>query len=369
MGLLQDTVRDARRPLPASFALRRSAADASPIETDDPPEPADPGALTVYRLQKEGGSAPPMASPAGPRPAREAGAPAGRPEGIAVLTHGAVRPDRKVIDRVETRQDRLPEQQSDDSGVPASRVPAAPVAALMEAGPAPAGSNPSSADVGNVPARAPVPASVVAPAGHGEAASHVNPSDSQRERDSGNKPSTGWSRENGQDAPSEDLSVRAAGTPGRAAESAQDASPLPASIAPVAPIAATAPIAPVAPTAATAAGAHVASAQPVAAAAPVARSGSGAPAASEPIAPAGSHPSARAVADPRPARYGAFASGSATFPREPGIANAGASPGDAGPRLSIGRIEVVVLAPAPQPAAPPPPDTAAFLSKHYLRRL
>ncbi|MCB1956651.1 MAG: hypothetical protein KDG55_13300 [Rhodocyclaceae bacterium] len=42
-----------------------------------------------------------------------------------------------------------------------------------------------------------------------------------------------------------------------------------------------------------------------------------------------------------------------------------------GPRLSIGRIEVTVLAePRPGPAAPRRPEgDDAFLSKHYLRRL
>lgn len=61
MGLFSDTIRDARRPLPGGATwLRRAAVDDAPIEAD---EPADPAALTVFRLQKEGGGSPPPMAP------------------------------------------------------------------------------------------------------------------------------------------------------------------------------------------------------------------------------------------------------------------------------------------------------------------
>ena len=61
MGLFSDTIRDARRPLPGGTTwLRRAAVDDAPIEAD---EPADPAALTVFRLQKEGGGSPPPMAP------------------------------------------------------------------------------------------------------------------------------------------------------------------------------------------------------------------------------------------------------------------------------------------------------------------
>jgi hypothetical protein len=39
------------------------------------------------------------------------------------------------------------------------------------------------------------------------------------------------------------------------------------------------------------------------------------------------------------------------------------------PQLSIGRIDVTVIAPAQPPSRPPAAPNDAFLSKHYLRRL
>ncbi|MDM0030050.1 hypothetical protein [Variovorax saccharolyticus] len=67
MDLLLDTVNDALRPLPGSApVLRRSAAGPADLPPDDMGDSADPSALTVYRLQKEGGTPPPAAPLHGP---------------------------------------------------------------------------------------------------------------------------------------------------------------------------------------------------------------------------------------------------------------------------------------------------------------
>src|SRR5574340_471600 len=75
MGILDDTLADAARPLPTAV-LRRAPIDGAP-EFDPEPvaEPSDD--LTVYRLQKDGGNIPPPAPPV-PR-AVDAGAPEARP--------------------------------------------------------------------------------------------------------------------------------------------------------------------------------------------------------------------------------------------------------------------------------------------------
>jgi hypothetical protein len=64
MGILDDTLSDAGRPLPQSIVRR--AATAATTEFDPEPPADNGGALTVYRLQKDGGSIPPVA-PAAPR--------------------------------------------------------------------------------------------------------------------------------------------------------------------------------------------------------------------------------------------------------------------------------------------------------------
>lgn len=64
MGLLADTIDDARRPLPnggGSLLVRRSALGEIEPNAD---EAGDPAALTVYRLQKEGASAIASVAPA-----------------------------------------------------------------------------------------------------------------------------------------------------------------------------------------------------------------------------------------------------------------------------------------------------------------
>lgn len=84
MGALLDTVTDALRPLPgAAPVLRRAAADMAELPADEG-EGADSGALTLYRLQKEGGVSPPLAplhGPSTPDPAAPPGA--GKVGGVA----------------------------------------------------------------------------------------------------------------------------------------------------------------------------------------------------------------------------------------------------------------------------------------------
>ncbi len=84
MGLFSDTIRDARRPLPGGATwLRRAAVDDAPVEAD---EPADPAALTVFRLQKEGGGSP---SPRAPVRQPEAAARTGPSTGSRAPKGGA----------------------------------------------------------------------------------------------------------------------------------------------------------------------------------------------------------------------------------------------------------------------------------------
>ncbi len=76
MGILDDTLSDASRPLPA-YTLRRASAD-EPLPDSAAEAAADDGeAMTIYRLQKSGAPIAPQAPPA-PR-AVEAGAPAASP--------------------------------------------------------------------------------------------------------------------------------------------------------------------------------------------------------------------------------------------------------------------------------------------------
>jgi len=76
MGILDDTLSDASRPLPA-YTLRRAAA-GEPVPDSVPDAAPDDGeAMTIYRLQKSGAPIAPQAPPA-PR-AVEAGAPAASP--------------------------------------------------------------------------------------------------------------------------------------------------------------------------------------------------------------------------------------------------------------------------------------------------
>lgn len=383
MGMLDDIVQDARRTVPGGMVLRRSAVDATmPIDTDDTPEPADEGALTVYRLQKEGGSNPPKASP-GPYPSDDTGMQAGRLEGVAVVNHGALRPVRKVIDRLETGQDRLLEMQSDVSGVAASRVLEDPGPSLMNAGPVSAGSVSPSWDVGHLPAAAkPLSDSVAPTTVHGRAATPVKPSEGYQASDSRNKLSTERRREDGLDAPSEDLSrASQASEPGLHDALMRAAQATRAQMAQLAqtPQRAQAPDMPPMPQA---------EAVPSAGQMAMALSDTSAPAGGpQPSVP--SHHHAAQVTTPQMIRLGSPAQ--AGLPGVAMMATPTQGPGHAQPatpdaggkgsgtrtgadqpgRLTIGRIEVVVLAPAVEPArtGTPASDSAAWLSKHYLRRL
>lgn len=85
---------------------------------------------------------------------------------------------------------------------------------------------------------------------------------------------------------------------------------------------------------------------------------------------------AEIASPPSPARQTETGARRSAAPRDTGAEGSGAPAArqtiiQQGPRLSIGRIEVVVLAPpvTPAPTTRPQSDGAAFLSKHYLRRL
>lgn len=84
MGALHDTVADALRPLPgAAPVLRRAAMDDAEWPTAEG-DGTDNGALTLYRLQKDGGVSPPLAplhGPSTPDPAAPSGA--GKVGGLA----------------------------------------------------------------------------------------------------------------------------------------------------------------------------------------------------------------------------------------------------------------------------------------------
>ena len=379
MGMLDDIVQDARRTVPAGMVLRRSAVDTTmPIETDDTPEPADDGALTVYRLQKEGGSNPPKASP-GSYPSDDTGMQAGRLEGVAVVNHGALRPVRKVIDRLETGQDRLLEMQSDVSGVAASRVPEDPGPSLMNAGPVSAGSVSPSWDVGHLPAAAkPLSDSVEPTTDHSRAATPVKPSEGYQASDSRNKLSTERRREDGLDAPSEDLSrASQASAPGLHDALMRAARATRAQMAQLAqaPDMARTPQAAAGPSAGQMA-MPLGDANALAGNPPPPVPSRQEAAQTEPpqmlshLRPTQAGlPGVAMMATPAPAQ-GAGHVRPAT-PNTDGMGS-GMRAGAAQPTgLTIGRIEVVVLAPAAEPASTgtPASDSAAWLSKHYLRRL
>ncbi len=84
MGALLDTVNDALRPLPgAAPVLRRAAMDAAEVPNDEG-EGTDSAALTLYRLQKDGGVSPPVAPLRGPStPDPAASSEAGQVGGVA----------------------------------------------------------------------------------------------------------------------------------------------------------------------------------------------------------------------------------------------------------------------------------------------
>jgi hypothetical protein len=355
MGILKATVRDAVRPAPGVLRLRRDAvAGADGPAPDDTPVPPDNGALTIYRLQKDSGSTPPTASP-GSYPADDAGRRASRPAGVVVEAHDALRPGRKDSSGLATGKDRTLERQSDVSGTYASSVFADPVSPV---------SNVTSAVAHSKP----------------DVSRQMN--ESSREFDSRKSSSKFRRQESGPDAPSGELH-------GMAAAAGSTEPPL---AAPPQGIAASQPLAPdPAPAAPLLDGlmqAAQATRRRVASADFSRRNGGAEPAAQAAAAEVPSaiaadsradaelSPTPRAADNARPSTRSPAetdAHRSATSPRETG------NPPPVtrqtviqqGPRLSIGRIEVVVLAPAAAPisAAGMKSEDAAFLSKNYLRRL
>lgn len=332
MGILDDTLRDAAQPLP-SLTLRRAMHDATPQPEPAPDfdAPAEAGdALTIYRLQKPGGTTPPLAPPA-PR-AVDAGA--ARPlhapvEGIfndathqfVISKEGLETGKGQVRTRNLDATDRQQELISSDPSFRLHYDESTVSSATSRRDPSPFD------DLGKLVHR--------------------------------NGSTDGMRRATGRGAASGDPS------PGEPA-------------APVAPELQNAPPDPN-PTGPT-------NARPLHAPPPPADSraaigetpGIESPGASPRRMPAVDTPpgepagildaatTSAAVAHAIPA--------APAIPRAPtmqGLAAATppAAPPPAGPRLSIGRIEVTVLAQAAAPASPAPPKNDAFLSKHYLRRL
>lgn len=312
MGILDDTLADATRPLPGAQVLRRTDDEAA---VDDPileqAAPPVDGATTLYRLQKESGVSPPQAPP-GPHPAHDGG-PRPSPRAVAAVEiHDASLPLINSRNGLETGEGQASRRQSDVRGQFASSDAAESIS--------------PSGDVVSTVVRGNVDTAPLSPEGTWV----------QVQRDDSNAQG---SRETGRGAPSGDLHDE---TPPRAALRATDVPPLPPgpagrharheAAAGAAPAPLQVPHEPGRPRAHAAPGVVV--------------------------AVSNSPPGARF--DAAPARP--------TLPAAPMPARP-LPPADAAPRLSIGRIEVVVLAQAPAARQPAATADSAFASKNYLRRL
>lgn len=310
MGILDDTLADAARPLPGTEVLRRADDEAAADEPmlDVAPPPAD-GATTLYRLQKESGVSPPQAPP-GLHPAHDGG-PRSSPRAVAAVEmHDASLPLVNSRNGLETGEGQASRRQSDVRGQFASSDAAESIS--------------SSGDVVSTVVRSNVDTAPLSREGTWV----------QVQRDDSNAQG---SRETGRGAPSGDL--HRAAPPGATPEA----------------VAADAPSPP--------AGAGGRPALHEAAAGPVPQPGpreAGRPRVD-------TAPRVGVAVSPPPARLEALPARVA-FPTAPTPARP-APATDAAPRLSIGRIEVVVLAPAPAARAPAAVADSAFASKNYLRRL
>lgn len=308
MGILDDTLLDASRPLP-QLTLRRAAGDAVP---EFAPEPADdPGeALTVYRLQKDGGGNPPVAPPA-PRAVDAVSGAAGPLHAPVGKFDDATLQFVNSIEGLETGKGQASTRNSDATDRQERLVSPDPSHRLDYGA-----STGSSVFSNRVPSPSDDP---------GKFVHRIGSSDGMRR-------ATGRGAPSGEPVtPSPDAALPANRGPGAfppaagqrageaAAAGAVDGFGVEAS----------------------------AGVSPPAAAAVGERRRQAAPLAAPPAPAAAARPAAVPAAAPR---------------------MQAASP-PAAPRLSIGRIEVTVLA-APQPAPKPAPAPSdAFLSKHYLRRL
>ncbi len=318
MGILDDTLRDADRPLPTRV-LRRAMAGEAPAEA--PPDEGD--GLTLYRLQKHGATTAPLAPPA-PR-AVEAGAPAARPfhapVGIVIdaspqygtSMDGLATGKGQESSRNSDATDRQQSSMSPDSLLRLDYDVATGVSIRSRQTPSPFDN-------------------------FGNSVQRTDSSDGMR-RETGRGAASG--------DPNNDTVAPAAAMP--SPDSAAAISPMPDGTARETPAA----VPGEALAAAVASPATPAGAPPRTGRQPASA-----------IAPTSSRP-ARVVAAPPAVRSPVSARVAADGPP----AAARPEPHDTAPRLAIGRIEVTVLGeakPAPKPRAA---ADDAFLSKHYLRRL
>jgi hypothetical protein len=311
MGILDDTLLDAARPLP-QLTLRRAIDDAAP-EFDPEPAEESTAALTVFRLQKDGGVDPPVAPPA-PR-AVDAGKASARPLHAPVgFFDDATLQFVTSIEGLETGKGQASTWNSDATDRQERLVSSEPSHRLDYGV-----STGSSVFSNRVPSPFDDPGNLV---------HRIESSDGMRR-------ATGRGAPSGETAPARiaaDPAVMAQELPTAARRGPQpNADERTAGAAAALPGGAMPPLA----------GADV---EPMGEVVTV-------PAARRPTAearPAAQIPQPALRSDTNPVRMSQSA---------------------AAPRLSIGRIEVTVLS-APQAAAKPAAaPTDAFLSKHYLRRL
>lgn len=320
MGILDDTLSDASRPLPR-LTVRRAPADAPEFDSEPPADDGD--ALTVYRLQKDGGHLPPVAPPA-PRALDAGSFDAGSLHAPVGYFYDASRQSFISIDGLETGKEPVRTWNSDATDKQ-ERLASPDFSHRLSYGVL-TGSSISSSQV-------PSPFDY-----SGKLVQRIDSSDGMR-------------RTTGRGAPSGEPSPLVAATATPAATSGATTS------------------------------ASEADDRTIAATGPDASAHSALPADSR-AQPASEQSRERAYAarDTSPATTGTGAGSrrvaSAGFmpasPRPPAGGQNSARSGTAlaaAPQLSIGRIDVTVIAPAQPPARPPTAPSDAFLSKHYLRRL
>jgi hypothetical protein len=323
MGILDDTLSDASRPLP-QLTVRRAPADAPEFDSEPPAD--DGGALTVYRLQKDGGQLPPVAPPA--LRALDAGSSdAGSLHAPVGYFYDASRQSFISIDGLETGKEPVRTWNSDATDKQERSV--SPDFSHRLSYGVSTGSSISSSQV-------PSPFDY-----SGKLVQRIDSSDGMR-------------RTTGRGAPSGEPSplAAAAATPADAgagrtlasASSETDGRSIEATSAAV-------HTCPVIPTDSLARPASE----------PSRESDDAAP--GTPLATTATGTGSRRVASDR------FTPAS---PRPQASEQSSARSGNAlaaTPQLSIGRIDVTVIAPAQPPSRPPAAPNDAFLSKHYLRRL
>jgi len=338
MGLLTDTIADALRSVPdAGSVVRRAHRGMVPAPADESALPdEDPGALTVYRLQKDGGHVSPRAPSAKPVTVERGPSSSSRSPAM-VGSEGAVSATNAFEQRDLPSGRRRKESKGSEyrfvtDQSTASNVPFRPIPSL------------DSVDMSQVPDLS-------------FDSSHVRNSES---RTSGQTDGTDEWRREALGAPSEDLLIATGPQPARASTPPRaDATDAMDAMDP----------------AAGRAAADVAVAAPDDAAKATVR-GETTEAAAPPVldAPAADARHERARARAEALRTASAYAAAAMRDRGPrlaaGLAAAAAPAPEAEPRVRIGRIDVVVLAPpAPAPAVADTSGPARdFLSRNYLRR-